>query len=56
MGYMKGYSKAGTYSTKKGAKARARWLRGKFFSVKVKKGTCGAAWGNPRTCYRVWVK
>ena len=57
---MKGYTLAGKFSREKDARRRADSLRHpvgpKFKSVIVKKGTCGVAWGNPRTCWRVWVK
>lgn len=53
---MKGFHRAGTFSSNKVAQKRARSLRGKFHHVRVKKGTAGTAWGNPRTVYRVWVR
>lgn len=53
---MKGYHKAFTYKNKKIAEKKAKELKPKFFSVKVKKGTVGGAWGRTKTCYRIWVK
>lgn len=44
------------YKTKEAAERKAKQLKPKFFSVKVKKGTVGAAWGKTENCYRVWVR
>ncbi len=52
----KGWTRLRTYRSKKLAQKFANKIRHKFFHVVVEKGTKGEAWGNPHTCYRVWVK
>lgn len=50
------FTLAGEYATCEQARKRARQLRGKFKTIKVKKGMKGVAWGRPHRVCRVWVK
>jgi len=55
-GLTKGWTRVKTYSSKKLAQKKANEIRHRFRHCVVQKGTKGEAWGDKKTCYRVWVK